>query len=116
VHEVAAAVRAPGDRRVDIHGPLSRRPAFSGVWKLVDAADPQFVIIDQRESELRFAFFVGDRLGTVKGPIDGRSHPQSVNGVPAEFLARWQAASLFFETTSRCRTRKRPRPLEASSA
>jgi hypothetical protein len=73
------------------------KPNFSGIWKLVNSDPAQIVILDQNETDLRVFQFVKDRLGMVRGPIDGRTHSQMVDGHACDFLARWDGDSLLFE-------------------
>jgi hypothetical protein len=73
------------------------KPNFSGIWKLRNSNPAQIVILDQNETELRVFQFVKDRLGLVRGPIDGQPHSQLVNGHACDFLARRDGNSLFFE-------------------
>lgn len=74
------------------------RPNFSGIWKLLQGGQPQIMIVDQNETELRVFQFLEDRLAIVKGPIDGHPHSQTADDRSCQFLARWEGDSLFFET------------------
>jgi len=75
-----------------------KRPNFTGIWKLSQSRPAQFVLIDQSATRLRLLEFFGDHLGTFQAPIDGRPHPQTIEGRRCEFLARWEGDALFFET------------------
>jgi hypothetical protein len=70
----------------------------SNLWKLMNSDPPQIMIIDQSDTELRVFQFTEDRLGMVKGPIDGQPHSQTVDGAACDFLAQWVGDALFFET------------------
>jgi predicted aspartyl protease len=75
-----------------------RKPNFSGIWKLMNGGTPQIMIVEQNDAALRIVQFIEDRPAMHTGPIDGRPHPEIVDGLPCDFLARWEGNSLFFET------------------
>jgi hypothetical protein len=76
----------------------ANKPNFSGIWKLLEGDDPQIVIIDQNEIELRVLEFVEGRPSALRGPIDGQPHAETLEGNSCEFMARWEGDSLFLET------------------
>src|SRR5271157_4011698 len=76
------------------------KPNFTGIWKLLDGAPPQAMIVVQNEAGLRVSQFIGDRLGMVGGPIDGQPHAQTLDGHPCDFLARWEGDALLVEIDS----------------
>jgi clan AA aspartic protease (TIGR02281 family) len=84
------------------------QPNFSGVWKLANGTNPQFLIMDQRDTDLRVVQFIGDKPFTIRGPIDGQTHPQIVDRYSCDFLARLEGDSLFLDTKYEARDSKSP--------
>jgi len=78
------------------------KPNFGGTWKLNNTVPPEIYVVEHSDSQFRIVMFVDNDAGVrtldVKGPIDGQPHPQTVNGSPCVFTARWEGDTLYWET------------------
>ena len=79
-----------------------KKPDFSGLWATSSADSSEIVLIRQSADQVRIIMFVDDSIGKrildVKGPLDGSPQPQTVDGSPCTFMARWDGNSLAWET------------------
>lgn len=83
-----------------------KHPNFTGTWK-TENDPPEIYVVNQDASQLRIVMVLDDdagaRIVSLRGPIDGRPHPQT-SGV---FTARWQGDALDWETNTGARHNRR---------